>query len=342
MRTIKEGLTGVAAAALMACLLPATTQAADFTMRIGMVTIHDAQHTFAQKYAEELQKRTNGKIKVEVFPAAQLGKIPTEIGNLKIGAQAAFLSPAGFFSGINKVFEVTDAPGIYKSFWHAQNAITAPAFRDKFLAGAEKAGIVGISVWNYGPTSIASRTPIRKIADMKGLKIRVLATKMESKIASVLGMTGVPMPFTEVLPALQQHTIDGCRTAISVMAALKFYTASKYVTVTESGMIISVLWVSKAWLDKLPKPLQEQVIKTGRDLETWAGHNAKGFIDRAEKVWTKNGGTVLRLSADEEAEVKKRLAPLGDEFLGTNPATKDMFELLKKSLATASSEPPKS
>lgn len=342
MSKITKGLKGVAAAALMACLLPATTQAADFTMRIGMVTINDAQHTFAKKYAEELEKRTNGKIKVEVFPAAQLGKIPTQIGNLKIGAQAAFISPAGFFSGINKVFEVTDAPGIYKSFWHAQNAITAEPFRDKFLAGAEKAGVVGISVWNYGPTSIASLTPIRKIADMKGLKIRVLATQMESKVASVLDMTGVPMPFTEVLPALQQRSIDGVRTAISVMAALKFYTASRYVTVIESGMIVSVMWVSKAWLDKLPKPLQDQVIKTGRDLEIWAGHNAKGFIDRAEKIWTENGGTVLRLSDSEEAEVKKRLAPLGNEFLGSNPATKDMFELLKKSLAAASPEPPKS
>ncbi len=342
MRNIAKGLTGLAAAALMACLQPATAKAADYTMRIGMVTINDAQHTFAKKYAEELEKRTNGKIKVEVFPAGQLGKIPTEIENLKLGAQAAFLSPAGFFSGINKVFEVTDAPGIYKSFWHAQNAITDPAFRSKYLSAAEKAGVVGISIWNYGPTSIASRTPIRKIDDMKGLKIRVLATKMESKVASVLGMTGVPMPFTTVLPALQQRTIDGCRTAISVMAALKFYTATKYVTVVESGMIVSVLWVSKAWLDKLPKPLQATVIKTGQDLDTWGGHNAQGFIDRAEKVWKDNGGTVLRLSASDEAEVKRRLAPLGDEFLGSNPATKDMYELLKKSLAKAPTEPPKS
>ena len=336
MSTTIKRLTWIAAAAFMVSLLPAATQAADFTMRIGMVTINDAQ------YAEELQKRTNGKIKVEVFPAAQLGKIPTQIGNLKIGAQAAFVVPADFFSGINKAFEVTDAPGIYKSFWHAQNAVTDPAFRDKFLKAAENSGVIGASIWNYGPTSIASRTPIKKIDDMKGLKIRVLATKMESKIASMLGMTGVPMPLTEVLPAMQQRTIDGCRSAISVMAALKFYTANKYVTVVESGMIISVLWISKAWLDKLPKPLQDEVMKTGRDLETWAGHNAKGFIDRAEKIWTDNGGEVLRLSAADEAEVKHRLAPLGDEFLGTDPATKDMYELLKKSLAKASAVAPKS
>ena len=342
MKNFAKGLVGVAAVAFMACASSATAQAADFIMRIGMVTIHDAQQTFAKKYGEELSKRTNGKIKVEVFPAGQLGKIPTQIENLKLGAQAAFLVPSGFLSGINKAFQVTDAPGIYKSFWHAQNAITEPAFRSKYLAAAEKAGIVGVSIWNYGPTSIASLKPIRKIDDMKGLKIRVLATKMESKIASVLGMTGVPMPLTAVLPALQQHTIDGCRAPTSLMTALKYYTATKYVTDIESGMIISVLWVSKAWLNKLPKPLQDAVMKTGQDLQTWAGYNAKSFVDRAQQNWTKNGGEVLHLSAADMAEVRHRLAPLGDEFLGTNPATKDMYELLKKALAKASTEPPKS
>jgi len=155
-------------------------------------------------------------------------------------------------------------------------------------------------------------------------------------------MTGVPMPYTEVLPALQQRTIDGCRSAISVMAALKFYTSSKYVTVIESGMIPSALWISKSWLRKLPKDLQATVVKTGHDLEAWAGQNAKGFIDRAAKVWTDNGGEVIKLSAADQAEVIKRLAPLGDEFLATDPATKDMYALLKKSLAKVSDKAPKS
>lgn len=342
MKKIFAGIAGAATAALFAAAAPHAAQAAPITMRIGMVTINDAQHTFAKKYAEELEKATKGQIKVEVYPAGQLGKIPTQIENLKLGVQQGFISPTGFFSGINKGMEVLDAPGIYKSFWHAQNAVTDPTFEKKFLALTDKAGIVGASLWVYGPTSIASLKPIRTIADMKGLKIRVLATKMESKLASVLGMTGVPMPYTEVLPALQQRTIDGCRSAISVMAASKFYTTTKYVTVIQSGMIVSALWISKVWLDKLPKNLQEAVLNTGHDLQTWAGHNAQGFIDRAAKVWTKNGGTVLHLSASDEAKVMHSLAPLGDEFLGSQPATKDMYELLKKTLAKVSTEPPKS
>jgi TRAP-type C4-dicarboxylate transport system substrate-binding protein len=332
----------IAAALTLSVALATTADAASYTMRIGMVTINDAQHTFAKKYAEELGKRTKGEIKVEVFPAAQLGGIPTQIENIKLGVQAGFAAPPGFFSGINKAFEVPDAPGIYKSFWHAQNAFQDAAFRNKYLALADKAGIVGVALWNYGPTSIASLNAIRKIDDMKGLKIRVLATKMESKLASVLGMTGVPMNYPDVLPALQQKTIDGCRSAISVMAASKFYTTTKYITVIEDGTIPSGLWISKVWLAKLPKPLQDAVMKTGRDLETWAGQNAKGFIDRAAKVWTDKGGEVIKLSAADQAEVIKRLAPLGDEFLATDPATKDMYALLKKSLAKVSDKAPKS
>jgi hypothetical protein len=70
--------------------------------------------------------------------------------------------------------------------------------------------------------------------------------------------------------------------------------------------------------------------------------NAKGFNDRAEKLWTDNGAEVIRLSAADQAEVVRRLAPLGDEFLGTDPATKDIYALLKKVLARVSADEPKS
>ena len=321
-------LAGVAIAATFA--MPANAQ---HVMRIGMVTINDAQHTFTQKYAEELMKRTNNQIKVEVFTAGQLGSIPRQIENLKIGAQAGFVSPGGFFSGVDRGFEVTDAPGIFKSFWHAQNAVTDPEFREKYATLGEKQGSIGVAIFNYGPTSVASLTPVRKLDDMKGLKIRVLATKMESKLASVLGMTGVPMPYTEVLPAIQQRTIDGCRSSIAVMGASKFFTTTKYITQEESGMIISGVWVSKPWLSRLPKELQDHVLQTGRDLETWGGQNAEQFDKNAVQLWKDNGAEVIKLPAAEQAALTRRLAPLGDEFLGDDPATKDLHALLKKVIA---------
>ncbi len=332
---MRIGLGMVGAIALVASS-SGVAIAQQHTMRIGMVTVNDAQHSFAQRYGEELAKRTKGAIKVEVFPAAQLGGIPRQIENVKIGAQAAFVSPTGFFSGINRGFEVLDAPGVYKGVWHAQNAITDPAFRESFVKLGESQGVLLGSVWVYGPTAIASLRPIRTLDDMKGVKVRVLATKMESKMASVLGMAGVPMPYNEVLPALQQRTIDACRSAMSVMGASKFFTATKSITATEDGMIVSGLWLSRAWVNKLPKDLQQVVLDTGKDLEGWAAENAAGYESRGAKLWTDNGAEVIRLSAKDQAELTKRLAPLGDEFLGTEPATKPMYELLKQTLARVS------
>ncbi len=318
----------------------ASSALAQHTLRIGMVTVNDAQHTFANRYAEELGKRTKGALTVKVFPAAQLGSIPRQIENLKIGAQGGFLGPAGFLSGITKAFQVTDAPGIYKSYWHAQNAVTDPKFRDTFLNLAKDNGIVGVSIFNYGPQAIATHKPIKRLADLKGLKIRVLATKMESRVAGVLGATGVPMPFTEVLPALQQRTIDGCRSSAAVMAASKFYTATKNIALTQQGMIISALWISTKWLAKMPKDVQDAIKTVGRELETWAGHNAAGFEARATKIWKDNGAQVVQLPAEDVAEMKRRLAPLGDEFLGQDPVTKDVFALLKGAVARASDKAP--
>ena len=82
-------------------------------------------------------------------------------------------------------------------------------------------------------------------------------------------------------------------------------------------------------------------MNNSRHIETWAAHTATGCNDRAEKLWKDNGGEVIRLPAKDQAEVMKRLAPLGNEFLASDPATKDMYAVLLKVLARASTQPPK-
>ena len=84
------------ATATAAAIFVAGAAQAQYKMNIGMVTINDPQHALAKEYKRLIEKRSGGKIKMKVFPAGQLGNIPSQLGNLKIGAQAAFLSPPGF------------------------------------------------------------------------------------------------------------------------------------------------------------------------------------------------------------------------------------------------------
>ena len=103
------------------------------------------------------------------------------------------------------------------------------------------------SMYVYGPTSFASKKPIRTLADFKGKKIRVLATKMESTLVGKFGTVGVPIPYTKVLPALHRGTIDAVCSSIIVMGGSKFFTVTKSITVVESGMIPSVVMLSDIW-----------------------------------------------------------------------------------------------
>lgn len=313
-------------------LAPGWANAQTYEMKIGMVTINDTQFDVGKRFAAEVEKRSQGKIKGTVFPAAQLGSNPRQVEGVQLGTQEVYIGPPGFSVGLNPAFQVLDAPALFDSAEHAQRALSHPAFRDKFLRLAESKGVVGVTLWLYDTSSIASRTPVRRIDDLKGLKIRVLATKMESKLMSEFGATGVPMPLPAVLPALQRRTIDGVRTSIAVMNAFKYYTVVKHVTVIEDGIIPTMIEVSKAWLDKLPPDLQKEVFGTGKDIEGWAFTNAMGHVERASKSWGKNGGEIIRFSAAEQKEFMRRARPLGDEFLGDNPATKDMYGLWKQAL----------
>ena len=302
-------------------------------MKIGYGTINDPQHAIAQ----EIQKRIGGNkemgIKVSIYPAGQIGKIPRMIEGIQFGTLEALITPPGFLVGINPAFQVPDAPGLFTDVYHAHKSLNDPAFFGPYSKLAAKRGINMASMYVYGPTSFASKKPIRTIGDFKGRKIRVLATKMESTLVGKFGAAGVPIPYTEVLPALQRGTIDAVRSSIIVMGGSKFFTVTKFITVVESGMIPSVVMLSDVWLKKLSGKLRGFVTKTLADMSDWNNETAAAYGKTAEKLWKDNGAEVIRLSAADQKSFMDIVRPLGDEFLGKhkNEGVQKIYGLLKAS-----------
>ena len=124
MRTRK--VTGVLAALVLAGYTG--TAAAQMEMKIGYGTINDPQHAIAQ----EIQKRIGGNkdigIKVSIFPAGQIGKIPRMIEGIQFGTLETLITPPGFLVGINPAFQVPDAPGLFTDVFHAHKSLNDPAF----------------------------------------------------------------------------------------------------------------------------------------------------------------------------------------------------------------------
>ena len=321
-----------AAAAVTALAAVPSVAAKTYTMKIGFVTINDSNHFAADWLKETLEKRSKGRLKVGVYPAAQLGTIPRQIEAIQLGTQEAFHIPPGFFIGINKAFMVTDAPGLFDDIPHQHRAVNQPKFRDKFMRLAENKGFVGNFVWSCGDTSIATIKPFRTLEEMKGRKIRVLATPLERAVIEKLGATGVPIPYSQVLPAMQRRTIDGVRSAVIVMFPSKFWTVAKYLTLTGNGHISCGQWLSTAWLKSLPADLREMVAQAGKEVTPMVGKWGHELTVKAEENWAKEA-TVYRLSKADQVEFRKRVAPIADDILGKTPETREMYALLKEAVA---------
>ena len=320
----------LAAAGVLAAIAawPASAQKS-YEIKIGFVTINDSQHRAAQLYKAALEKRTGGQLKVSIFPAAQLGTIPRQLEGIQLGTQEFFVTPPGFFQGINPAFQAPDAPGLFDSNWHQHLTMNHPSVRGEFGKLGEKAGIVPTVIWSAGVGAIASREPIRTLADLQGKKLRVLATKMEIALMETFGAAGVPIPYSQVVPSIQRRVVDGARSAIIVMGPSKFYTVAKYLTRTAGGYIPTGAYASMAALKKLPQDLQTAVWEEGAKLTDPAVELAVEITTHWEKQWTKEGGEVIDFSAADREEFFRRAKPLGDKILGGNPKIAPMYNLIK-------------
>ena len=154
--------------------------------------------------------------------------------------------------------------------------------------GADK-GIHGVALFVAQPSNVISREPIRHLADFKGKKLRVLAADMQQEMLKRLGASPIAMTLGDVLPAIQQGTIDGAVLATTVDATMKMYDAAKYITETGQPFIFSMAFLSKKWFDALPKDLQTIVdadaAKAATQVEPWASD----FYEKQRKLWSEHG-----------------------------------------------------
>ncbi len=321
-----------AGAAAMAGVLAAGPAAA-IDMKIGFVTVNDSQHRSAEWFAAEVKKRTNGAVTPRVFPAAQLGTIPRQIEGVLLGTQEVFMSPPGFFIGLNKALQAADAPGLFTSTDHQKRALNHPSVREKFMGLLAEKGVKGLFVWSAGGAGYATRDPVDKLDDLKGRKIRVLASPMERAMMSAIGVAGVPMAFTEVLPAIQQRVIDGVRAPVVVTGPAKFYTAASHYIGEFGNYVPSVFWVNMKWLEKLPADQQKVINEVSIEATEVAQKSANDIAALWEKKWAEEGGTVHTFPAEDRKRLMEIYAPLGDKILGEDPAIAPMYKLIKEAAA---------
>ncbi len=299
-----------------------------FNMKCGLATLKDVQVEWGKRFSDRVVKRSGGRITAKVYPGGQLGNVMRLIESVQLGTLECWMAPPAFIVGVDPRFQVLAAPGLFKDYDHAVRTVSDPKFREVFLGLGEAKGMKGVSLVVFAPTVYATRKPVKKFGDFKGMKIRVFASPMQTIPIKMLGAAPAPMPLMEVLPALQRGAIDAVRSGVSIFTTFKYYDIIKDITVTNDGMITSIGMVSKLWYDKLPPDLQKIIMEEGKAVQPELFKWGKDFIDKNFKIWTDNGGKFHMLPAADQKMMMGMFSTVGGSVLKDNPSVRKVYDLL--------------
>jgi TRAP-type transport system periplasmic protein len=323
----------VVAAVTLAVAVPsggALAQDKTFVMKMTLPTVNDPSEQFAKSYAAALERESGGRIKPEIYPASQLGSIARQIEGTQFGSIQCAIIPPEFFVGVDERFEVMASPGLVDGVEHANRLANDPETQKLVLGlGADK-GLHGVALFLNGVSSVLAKKPVRTLADFSGMKIRTLASKFQTEPMSRLGATPVVMTLGDVLPALQQGTIDGSIGAIVIFNPMHFQDAAKFITETGQPPVFVAVEISKKWYDTLPADLQKIVDDTAAQAAAAIHPRMLELYNNARKGWTDGGGELISLSKDDQAAMMSKFSDAIADVVKGNPKVSAFYSALSE------------
>jgi len=325
---LRLGVAALAAAALMSA--PFKVSAQTFTMKLSSPTVNDATHEWMKAFKAGVEARAKGRIKVEIYPANQLGQIPATVEGVALGTIELTSPASSFFIGIEPRFQVFDAPGLFLDMAHAQRVFADPEVRARLATFGSAKGMEPIAVYPHGPLMLLSHKPIRKVEDFKGQKIRVPgAAPLQIEPFKKLGAAPVSMPLGEVLSSMQNRTIDGLIASSTVFTAFKYYDLAKGLTALPGSLLIVPAMANKAFLKSLGSELEaivrEEAFNAQKKIEAFAIEDTQRTIE----IWKKNGGDSITLPAAEAKIYSDVVQSVLPPLTGANAKMKEDYEALK-------------
>ena len=282
--------------------------APEYTIKVGSIVSDTHADMIAMKkvFVPAIENGSKGRIKVELYPNAQLGGDRELCEAVQLGTIQMALPASSALAGFDKRIQVLDLPYLFtsrKAAFEALDGILGNKINEYVLAK----GFINLGYAENGMRHLTnSKRPVHSPADIKGMKIRTMENPMHIAYFKALGANPAPMSWGELYTALQQGTVDAQENPYAMIVDGKFYEVQKYVSETGHVFSVTMLIANKKFIEKLPEDLRKIVIKAGHDFaieqrKTIAGLEA-GF--KAEAI--KGGMTANELTA---AEKKAFVAP---------------------------------
>ncbi|SUZ90171.1 uncharacterized protein METZ01_LOCUS43025, partial [marine metagenome] len=242
----------------------------------GLSTTHSVHQ--AMVYMDSvLRVKSNGKMKIQIYPSEQLGTERQCLELLQIGSLDMTKVSAGSLENFSPNIKVFGLPFLFRDRQHSYSVLDGPIGRD-LLSGTEKYWLKGLAYYDAGARSFYTKEKkINSPEDLDGLKIRVMESKTAFDMVKALGGSPTPISFGELYTSLQQGVVDGAENNPPSFYLSRHYEVCKYYTLDEHTILPDVLLMSTHIWDSFS------------DKERgWLSQAVKESITEQRKLWTKS------------------------------------------------------
>src|SRR5476651_2585653 len=301
-------LAALCAAAGFGAPMPAWAEAPIVIKFSHVVAADTPKGRAAERFKQLAEKATGGRVRIDVYPNSQLYKDKEEMEALQLGSVQMLAPSLAKFGPLGvKEFEVFDLPFIFKDQAAFRAVTEGPVGADMFKK-LEPKGVKGLAYWDNGFHIMSANKPLHKVADFKGLKMRIQSSKVLDAEMRALGAIPQVMAFSELYQALQSGVVDGTEGTPSNFFTQKIYEVQKHMTLSYHGHLAYAAIVNKKFWDGLPADIRTTLDGCMKDATTYANAiAATENIQSLEKIRASGKCTIYQLTPAESLEWKKTL-----------------------------------
>lgn len=262
------------------------------------------------KFAEIVEAKSGGKLKVQVYPGGALGSDQANVSALQGGTLEMASMNSGIFASLVKDFAIYDFPFLFANPAEADTVVDGP-FGKNLHTKLEEKGLVGLGYYELGFRHISnSKRPITKVEDIAGLKLRVIPNPINIDWVSALGANPTPLPFPELYAALEQKAVDGQENPVATINGAKLYEVQKHLALTYHQYNPQSIVVSKKFWDGLSAGEKKIVQDAVTESIKYQREQSRTLAGSLLETLKKNGMQVTELPASEVAKLREKMKPV--------------------------------
>ena len=269
-----------------------------------------------ENLGKKLSVATNGRLSVAMYPAMQLGGEKEAIEQAQVGAIAFARVSVGALGPVVDDLNVFNLPYVFRNTSHMQHVIDGPIGQellDKVTNSGK--GLVGLCWMDAGARNFYdTKKPIKSVADLKGMKIRVIGNPIFIDMANAMGGNGVAMGYDQVFSALQTGVVDGAENNPPSFVFDNHYQVAKFYTIDEHLIVPEMLVFSKKAWDAMSKEDQALLMKFSREAQLDERKLWEVYEQQAMDKAKASGIQIIQVSDADKKAFQDAVKPVWDKY----------------------------